>query len=67
MDLLRQHLHHLLFLVVLFPVLWKTLLHLRLVHGQGQLGASFKFSFETGAVTMSDTDWDIAFRGTTLL
>lgn len=36
--------------------------------GQGQpVGGQFtKFSFETGAVTTSDTDWDIAFRGTTI-
>lgn len=36
--------------------------------GQGQpVGGPFtKFSFETGAVTASDTDWDIAFRGTTI-
>ena len=36
--------------------------------GQGQpVGGPFtKFSFETGAVTTSDTEWDIAFRGTTI-
>lgn len=36
--------------------------------GQGQpVGGEFaKFDFETGAVTTSDTDWDIAFRGTTI-
>lgn len=36
--------------------------------GQGQpVGGPFtKFSFETGGVTDSDTDWDIAFRGTTI-
>ncbi|WP_084273506.1 IPT/TIG domain-containing protein [Maribacter antarcticus] len=36
--------------------------------GQGQpIGGPFaKFSFETGAVTDSDTEWDIAFRGTTI-
>ena len=36
--------------------------------GQGQpVGGPFaKFSFETGAVTDSETDWDIAFRGTTI-
>ena len=36
--------------------------------GQGQpIGGPFtKFSFETGDVTTSDTDWDIAFRGTTI-
>jgi len=36
--------------------------------GQGQpVGGEFtKFDFETGAETTSDTDWDIAFRGTTI-
>lgn len=35
--------------------------------GQGEIGGEFtKFSFETGAVTDSDTEWDIAFRGTTI-
>ncbi|TMM53238.1 hypothetical protein FEE95_19410 [Maribacter algarum] len=36
--------------------------------GQGQpVGGPFtKFSFATSAVTTSDTDWDIAFRGTTI-
>jgi hypothetical protein len=36
--------------------------------GQGQpIGGPFvKFSFETGAVTDSATEWDIAFRGTTI-
>jgi len=35
--------------------------------GQGPIGGEFtRFSFETGAVTTSDTDWDIAFRGTTI-
>lgn len=36
--------------------------------GQGQpVGGPFtKFSFETGAVTTGDTEWDIAFRGTTI-
>lgn len=36
--------------------------------GQGEpVGGPFtKFSFETGAVTDSETDWDIAFRGTTI-
>ncbi|MEM8846237.1 MAG: HmuY family protein [Bacteroidota bacterium] len=32
--------------------------------GQGEIGGPFtKFSFATGAVTDSDTEWDIAFRG----
>lgn len=36
--------------------------------GQGQpVGGPFiKFSFATGAITTSETDWDIAFRGTTI-
>jgi len=35
--------------------------------GQGEIGGEFtKFSFETGEVTTSDTEWDIAFRGTTI-
>ncbi len=36
--------------------------------GQGQpVGGDFtKFDFETGLQTTSDTDWDIAFRGTTI-
>lgn len=37
--------------------------------GQGQpiAGEFTKFDFETGAETTSDTDWDIAFRGTTII
>jgi len=34
--------------------------------GQPEGGEFAKFDFETGAVTTSDTDWDIAFRGTTI-
>ncbi|MEX0313115.1 MAG: HmuY family protein [Allomuricauda sp.] len=36
--------------------------------GQGQpVGGPFtKFSFATGEVTTSDTEWDLAFRGTTV-
>ena len=36
--------------------------------GQGQptSGEFTKFDFETGQVTTSDTEWDIAFRGTTI-
>lgn len=30
-------------------------------------GVFVKFDFSTGAITNSETDWDIAFRGTTLL
>lgn len=37
--------------------------------GQGEpVGGPFtKFSFETGATTNSETDWDIAFRGLTII
>ena len=37
--------------------------------GQGQpiSGAFAKFDFDTGAQTTSETDWDIAFRGTTII
>jgi hypothetical protein len=37
--------------------------------GQGQpiTGAFTKFDFETQSETTSDTDWDIAFRGTTII
>ncbi len=35
--------------------------------GQGPISGEFtKFSFETGAETDSETDWDIAFRATTI-
>ncbi|MEL6974597.1 MAG: IPT/TIG domain-containing protein, partial [Bacteroidota bacterium] len=35
--------------------------------GQGEIGGEFtKFSFATGLETESDTEWDIAFRGTTI-
>lgn len=36
--------------------------------GQGQpVGGPFtKFNFETGLISTSETDWDIAFRGTTI-
>jgi len=36
--------------------------------GQGQpvAGQFTKFSFATGAVTTSETEWDLAFRGTTI-
>lgn len=35
--------------------------------GQGDIGGEFtKFSFASGEVTTSDTEWDIAFRGTTI-
>ncbi|MEE3148738.1 MAG: hypothetical protein VX319_11745, partial [Bacteroidota bacterium] len=37
--------------------------------GQGQpvSGAFTRFDFETGAETTSETDWDVAFRGTTII
>lgn len=36
--------------------------------GQGPISGDFtKFDFATGAETTSDTDWDIAFRGTTII
>jgi len=43
-------------------------LHAPQTGGQGQpVGGEFtKFDFETGMQTDSDTDWDIAFRGTTI-
>jgi hypothetical protein len=43
-------------------------LHAPQTGGQGQpIGGAFtKFDFETGMTTTSDTDWDIAFRGTTI-
>ncbi len=35
--------------------------------GQGEISGEFtKFSFATGDVTTSDTEWDIAFRATTI-
>jgi hypothetical protein len=35
--------------------------------GQGTVGGPFtKFDFETGLETTNDTEWDIAFRGTTI-
>ncbi len=35
--------------------------------GQGEISGQFtKFSFATGEVTTSDTEWDLAFRGTTV-
>jgi len=36
--------------------------------GQGEISGEFtKFDFETQSTTDSDTDWDIAFRGTTII
>ena len=37
--------------------------------GQGQpvSGVFTKFNFATGQTTTSDTDWDIAFRGTSII
>ena len=44
-------------------------LHAPQLGGQGQpiSGEFTKFDFETGQITTSDTDWDIAFRGTTII
>ncbi len=43
-------------------------LHAPQTGGQGQpVGGNFtKFDFATGQITSSNTDWDIAFRGTTI-
>jgi hypothetical protein len=43
-------------------------LHAPQTGGQGQpVGGEFtKFDFQTGTVTNSETEWDIAFRGTTI-
>src|SRR5690606_16525493 len=36
--------------------------------GQGEISGEFtKFSFSSGAITTSETDWDIAFRGTSII
>ncbi|WOD45126.1 HmuY family protein [Hwangdonia lutea] len=44
-------------------------LHAPQTGGQGQpvSGAFTKFNFATGQTTTSDTDWDIAFRGTSII
>ncbi len=44
-------------------------LHAPQTGGQGQpvSGQFAKFNFETGKTTTSDTDWDIAFRGTSII
>lgn len=44
-------------------------LHAPQTGGQGQpIGGEFtKFDFSTGTTTTSDTDWDIAFRGTIII
>jgi hypothetical protein len=44
-------------------------LHAPQTGGQGQpIGGEFtKFDFSTGTTTTSETDWDIAFRGSTIL
>ena len=36
-------------------------------HGQPVSGPFVKFNFKTGKTTTSDTDWDIAFRATTII
>ncbi|HLT32387.1 MAG TPA: HmuY family protein [Aquaticitalea sp.] len=35
--------------------------------GEDPSGEFIKFSFSSGAITTSETEWDIAFRGTTIL
>ena len=44
-------------------------LHAPQTGGQGQpiAGEFTKFDFATGQITTSETDWDIAFRGTTII
>jgi hypothetical protein len=44
-------------------------LHAPEIGGRGEpiSGPFTKFDFETGTTTTSDTDWDIAFRGTTII
>jgi hypothetical protein len=46
-----------------------TNLHAPQNGGQGQpiSGAFAKFDFSTGEITTSETEWDIAFRGTTII
>ena len=55
----------------LLPVNSETVsnLHAPQNGGQGQpvSGAFAKFNFETGETTTSDTEWDIAFRGTSII
>lgn len=55
----------------LAPLITGTIsnLHAPQEGGQGQpiSGAFTKFDFETGQITTSDTDWDVAFRGTTII
>ncbi|MFY0630639.1 MAG: HmuY family protein [Flavobacteriaceae bacterium] len=57
--------------IVLEPVASKTIsnLHAPQSGGQGQpvSGTFTKFDFETGETTTSETDWDIAFRGTSII
>ncbi|MEM6685133.1 MAG: HmuY family protein [Bacteroidota bacterium] len=57
--------------VVLLPVNADSVsnLHAPQNGGQGQpvSGDFTKFNFATGEITTSDTEWDIAFRGTTII
>jgi hypothetical protein len=57
--------------VVLLDVESETVtnLHAPQSGGQGQpiSGDFTKFDFDTGTTTTSETDWDIAFRGTTII
>jgi hypothetical protein len=56
---------------VLLEVQTETVLNLHAPQSGGQgepvSGAFTKFSFETGTSTTSETNWDIAFRGTTII
>lgn len=57
--------------IVLEPVASETVSNLHAPQGGGQgqpvSGPFTKFDFETGAITTSETDWDIAFRGTSII
>tara|TARA_R110001583_G_scaffold195244_1_gene370868 strand:- start:2400 stop:3026 length:627 start_codon:yes stop_codon:yes gene_type:complete len=57
--------------IPLLEVASETMLNLHAPQegGQGQpvSGQFTKFDFETGQTTASETDWDIAFRGTTII
>lgn len=56
---------------VLLEVQTETVLNLHAPQSGGQgepvSGAFTKFNFETGTTTTSETDWDIAFRGTAII
>ena len=56
---------------VLLEVQTETVLNLHAPQSGGQgepvSGVFTKFNFETGTTTTSETDWDIAFRGTAII